>query len=220
MSDDQNPFINPNRSYLYTQGGSGVADGSIVQKYGDDPCIRPTIADDPNSSSVNSWSSIPQPFLVSIPNLSANTGFGIGDESEEESDMDDIAPNLALQVTAKNLAAVLRLNSDMMYLHELVQTYISFDNAYRPETKTKKWSLQASKHLKRIRRAIARVYEAKRRVRLRKSSGQSVIMDAASRSAAIIEAGEKTYLEDTVEGMTTTRLLTAIANCERSRFPR
>ena len=53
------------------------------------------------------------------------------DESEEESDIDDIAPNLALQVTATNLAAVLRLNSAIRHVDELLQIYMSFDNTYR-----------------------------------------------------------------------------------------
>ena len=64
-------------------------------------------------------------------NVLMNTVNRTGDKSEEERVIDDIAPNLALRVTATILAAVLRMNSDIVYLYELVQTYISFDNAYR-----------------------------------------------------------------------------------------
>lgn len=52
------------------------------------------------------------------------------DVSEDGSDDEDLAPELALKVTATNLAAVLRLNSAVIYLNELVETYISFDKIY------------------------------------------------------------------------------------------
>ena len=53
------------------------------------------------------------------------------DESEEGSDIEAMAPGLALKATTTNLAAVLRLNSAMIYFSELVKTYISFDEICR-----------------------------------------------------------------------------------------
>lgn len=129
MSYHENPRNKSSKIHLYAQGSSGAPGDSLVQGYGDDPRIRHTTADNSNSSILNAWSSIP--VRGSNPNVPADTVVRFGEKSEEESDIDDIAPDLAFEVTAKNLAVVLRLNSDIMYLHELMQTYISFDVAYR-----------------------------------------------------------------------------------------
>lgn len=136
MSDHQNFLKNMSgksghRTYLSAQGLSNAASGFDVRHSGSDPRIRPTSGDDLNSSIVNEWSSITRPRMDFNSNVLMNTVNRTGDKSEEERVIDDIAPNLALRVTATILAAVLRMNSDIVYLYELVQTYISFDNAYR-----------------------------------------------------------------------------------------
>ncbi|CAF9905132.1 MAG: hypothetical protein HETSPECPRED_004886 [Heterodermia speciosa] len=196
MSYHENPRNKSSKIHLYAQGSSGAPGDSLVQGYGDDPRIRHTTADNSNSSILNAWSSIP--VRGSNPNVPADTVVRFGEKSEEESDIDDIAPDLAFEVTAKNLAVVLRLNSDIMYLHELMQTYISFDVAYRGEGF--KWSSRASRHLDEIRDAVEQVYRTQRAVSLRQSPSQSVMIGAATQAAATFEGGERTYLEDTSEG--------------------
>ena len=142
MSDHQD-FLKNMRAksgrpiYLSAQGPSDAADGSTDQGSSYDPRIRPTSGDDLNSHIVNEWSSITRPGMDSHPNVPVNTVVENRNESEEESDIDDIAPNLAFRVTAMNLAAVLRMNSDLMYLYELVQTYDSFDDICRNSEYTK-----------------------------------------------------------------------------------
>ena len=46
------------------------------------------------------------------------------------------------------------------------------------------------------------------------------MISAATQAAATFKGGERTYLEDTSEGMSSMTLFMAIANSDRLRFPR
>ena len=77
------------------------------------------------------------------------------------------------------------------------------------------WSSRAQEHLDKIRDAMDQVGQTKQLVRLRQSSGQSVLMSAASQAAAIFERGKHAYATDTSEGMSLTTLLTTIGDSKR-----
>ena len=124
-------FSKESGSYFSAQGPSDAAGSFTDQGSSYDPRIRPPKADDRNSSTANTWSSLTRPVKNSSRDGEVNKEDGMEDESEEESGINNIDPNLALRVTTTNLVAVLRMNSDIMYLYELLQTYISFDDACR-----------------------------------------------------------------------------------------
>ena len=114
------------RIYFSAQGPSGAVGGSTVKEHGDDERPGPMGNHGSNSSMLNFCLQTAQATVGSNSGQPENTLAAIEDESEEESDT-DVAPDLALRVTDTNLAAVLRLDSDIRYLDELLQTYISLD---------------------------------------------------------------------------------------------
>lgn len=140
------------------------------------------------------------------------------DESEEGSDIEAVAPGLALKATTTNLAAVLRLNSAMIYFSELVKTYISFDEICRDGkqiintasleawltwycVEMTGWKAQAAKHFDQLQTAINQIFQAYHRTLLRNRDNESVLLNTARRIIDTGKACKRTYLDEKAQGM-------------------